>query len=136
MAGCAKDTAMSAGRHIAAGPGVGLLHGAGGENPLLLDQNRTGLVAALLVLPDPRGDILNRIDNVLRPVIADHAVRPLGGIAADRHGRVDQEIEPVDRLLDPGAALGPDRAVIFTACEALRNAHSSSHGPPCACSAM
>ena len=26
-------------------------------------------------------------------------------------GRVDEQIEPVDRLLDPRAALGPDRAV-------------------------
>ena len=29
--------------------------------------------------------------------------------------RVDQQVEPVDRLLDPRAALGPDRAVVFAA---------------------
>src|SRR5437868_5031781 len=106
---------MPAGRHIAARPRVGLLDGARGKDPLLLDQNRAGLVVALLVLPNPRGDVFDRVDDVLRPVIADHAVRPLSGIAANRHGRVDQEVEPVDRLLDAWAALGPDRTVIFAA---------------------
>ena len=55
---------MTAGGHIAAGPGIGLLDGASGEDPLLLDQNRAGLIAALIVLPDPRGDVVDRIDNV------------------------------------------------------------------------
>jgi hypothetical protein len=37
MAGCAEDPAVTAGGHIAAGAGIGLLDGAGGEDPLLLD---------------------------------------------------------------------------------------------------
>jgi branched-chain amino acid transport system substrate-binding protein len=89
MAGGAEDPAMSARRDIPARPRIGLLDDAGGKDPLLLDQNRAGPVAALFVLPNPRGDVVDRIDNILRAVIADHAVRPLGGIAADRHGRVD-----------------------------------------------
>ncbi len=90
MAGSAEDAAVSAGCHIAAGPGIGFLDGASGEDALFLDQDRAGLVAALLVRPNPRCDVVDRIDDVFRPVVADHAVRPLGGIAADRQGRVDQ----------------------------------------------
>src|SRR5437660_1266662 len=83
MAGSAENPAMPAGRHIAARPRIGLLGRSGGEDPLLLNQNRAGVVAALFVLPNPRGDVFDGIHNVLRPVIADHAVRPLGSIAAD-----------------------------------------------------
>ena len=53
MAGCTEDAAVTAGRHIAARPRIGLLDGAGGEDALLLDQHRAGLVAALFVLPRP-----------------------------------------------------------------------------------
>ena len=48
MTGRTQDTAVSSRRHIAARSGIGLLHRAGGEDTLLLDQNRAGLVASLL----------------------------------------------------------------------------------------
>ena len=115
MAGGAQNAAVSAGRHIAARPRIGLLDGAGGKDALLLDEDGADTVAALVVRPHPRGDVVDAIDDVLRSVVADHALRPLGGVAADRHGRVDEKIEPVDRLLDPRAPLGPDRAVVFAA---------------------
>ena len=89
MAGRTQDAAVSAGCHIASGPSIGFLHGAGGEDALFLDQDRAGLVAALFVRPNMRGDVVDRVDDVLWTIIADHAVRPLGGIAANRHGRVD-----------------------------------------------
>jgi hypothetical protein len=73
----------------------------------------------VLIGPDPGGDVVDRLDDVLRPVVADQTVRPLRGVAANRHRRVDQQIEPVDRLFDPRAALGPDGAVVFAACQDL-----------------
>jgi hypothetical protein len=84
-----QNPAVSTGCHIATGPRIGFLDGASGEDPLLLDQNRAGLVVTLLVCPNPRGDVVDRINDVLRTVIADHALRALGGIAADRQRRVD-----------------------------------------------
>src|SRR5262249_36312088 len=87
MAGCAEDPAMSTGCHIPSWPRIGLLDGTGGKDLLLLYQDCACLVAASFVRPDPRGDVVDRIDNVLRPVIADHPVRPLGGVATDRQGR-------------------------------------------------
>ena len=56
-------------------------------------------------------------DEILRPVVADHAVRALGRIAAERQGRVEQQVQPVQRLFDPGAALRPDRAGVLAARE-------------------
>jgi hypothetical protein len=89
MARGTQDAAMSSGCHIAARPRIGFLNSASGKDPLFLNQDCAGLVAALLVCPNPRGDVVERVDNVLRPVIADHTVRPLGGITADGHGSVD-----------------------------------------------
>jgi hypothetical protein len=40
-----QDPAVSAGRHIAPRPCIGFLDGAGGEDALLLDHNRTGKIA-------------------------------------------------------------------------------------------
>src|SRR6516162_3470608 len=102
VAGCAEDPTVAARRHIAARPCIGFLDGTGGKDPLLLEQNRTSLVAALLVGPDPRGDVVDRVDDVLWPIIADQAMRSLRGVAANRYRRVDKKIEPIDRLFDPG----------------------------------
>src|SRR5215472_8943150 len=103
----AQDPAVSTGCHITTGPRIGLLYSAGGEDPLFLDKDSAGFVAALFVRPDSRSDVVNRIDDVFRPVIADHAVRPLGGVAANRQRCVDKEVQPIDRLFDPRAALSP-----------------------------
>jgi hypothetical protein len=69
MAGSAKNTAMTAGRDIAAGPRVGFLHCAGGEDTLLLDQHRPGEIAALFIGPDPRRDVVDRVYDILWPVM-------------------------------------------------------------------
>ena len=58
----AEQPAMAAGYDIAARPCIAFLHLAGGENLLFLDHHHAGLVAALIVLPHARGDILDRID--------------------------------------------------------------------------
>ena len=92
MTGRTQNATVSARRHITSRPGISLLHRAGGEDPLLLDQHRAGLIAPLFVGPDTRGDVVDRVDDVLWPVVADHAVHSLGGVAADRHGRVDEKI--------------------------------------------
>ena len=52
MTSSTQDAAMSARRHVASRTGISFLHRAGGEDTLLLDKNRAGLVAALLVRPD------------------------------------------------------------------------------------
>jgi hypothetical protein len=44
-------------------------------------------------------------------------LRTLGGVAADRQARIDQQVEPVGGLLDLRAALRPDRAQVFSARE-------------------
>src|SRR5215468_3296501 len=110
---------MSTGCYIAAGPSVGFLDGTGGKDALLLNENRASSISAVLVLPDARGDIFDGVDDILRPVGTDQAVWPLCGIATDRQRRVDKQIEPIDRLFDPGAALGPNRAIVFAARQDL-----------------
>src|SRR5262249_7548206 len=77
-------------------------------NLLVLDGNSTHAVPPRLVYPDARDDVLDRIDDVLVPVVAGGAVGLLRGIADDRHGGVDQQVEPVDRLFDVRAPLQPD----------------------------
>src|SRR6516162_2855822 len=119
MAGCPEYPAVPACCHIAAGPSVGFLNSAGGENPLLLNENGASSISAVLVLPDARGDIFDGVDDILRPVGADQPVWPLCGIATDRQRRIDKQIEPIDRLLDPGATLGPNRAIVFAARQDL-----------------
>ena len=111
----AQDAAVAAGRDIAAGPRVALLHLARGENLLLLDQHQADAVLAVLVRPDARGDEIDRIDQVLGAVIADHAVRTLGRVPAQRQRRVQQQVQPVERLFDARTALRPDRAGIVAA---------------------
>ena len=117
MADCAEDAAMPAGDGIAARPGIGLLHVPGGENALILDQDDTDAVVARLVSPDARDDEFGRVRQVLVPIVADHAVRPLGSVAADRQRRVDEQIEPVHRLFDSRAALRPDGTGVAAAGE-------------------
>ena len=103
---------MPAGRDVAARPGIDLGDLAGGEDLLFLDDHRAAAVAALRIGPDARRDIAHAVDDIRRPVIAYLALRALGGDAADRLRRVDQEVEPVGAVLDIGAALGPDHPVI------------------------
>jgi hypothetical protein len=66
MAGCTKDPAVSAGRQIAPRPRIGFLDSTSREDALLLDENCAGMVATLFVGPDPRGDAVDRINDVLR----------------------------------------------------------------------
>ena len=117
VAGRTDDAAVTAGRDIAARPRVGLLHIARRENLLLLDQHHAGAVLAAAVVPDAGFDVVDRVDDVLRPVIADLAVRPLRRVAGDRQRGVEQQIEPVDRLLDARRALRPHRADIVAVVE-------------------
>ena len=108
---------MAAGCDIAAGPRIDFHDLARGKDLLLLQHDDAGAVAALLVGPDPRRNVLDRVGEVLGAVIADLAVRTLRGVAADRHGRIHQQVEPIGRLLDLRASLGKDRAVVFSAGE-------------------
>src|ERR1041385_1153750 len=99
--------------HVAARAGVALLHVPRVEDLLILDHHHARAVAALLVGPDARGDVGHRVDEVLVAIAADHAVRTLRRIAADGHGYVEQQVEPVGRLLDPRATLRPDGAIVL-----------------------
>src|SRR6058998_690593 len=84
---------------------------------LIQDQDDTDAVVARLVSPDARDDEFGRVRQVLVAIVADHAVRPLGSVAADRQRRVDEQIEPVHRFFDPRAALRPDGTGVAAACE-------------------
>jgi hypothetical protein len=117
IAHAAENAAMAAGCDIAAGPRIHFHDFARREDLLFLQHDHTGAVAALLVGPNARGDVFNGIGEVLRSVVADFAVGTLRGIAANRHGRIHQQVEPVSRLLNLWASLREDRAVIFPAGE-------------------
>ena len=106
---------MPAGRHIAAGARVGLGDFAGGEELLLLHQQGPQPVAALVVSPDARLDIAQGVHDIVRPIVAELPLWTLGRIAGDGQFRVDEQIEPVAALLDIGAPLGPDGAIIGAA---------------------
>src|SRR5262245_63883743 len=108
---------MAAGGHVSARPGVGLLHVARGEHLLVLHEHDAGAVAPGFVGPYTRQDVVDRVDDVLVAVVAQLAVGTLRGIAADRQRGVDEELEPVDGLLDARAALRPDCPSILSARE-------------------
>ena len=78
IAHAAQNAAVAAGCDVTAGPRVDFHDLARGEDLLLLQHDDAGAVAALLVGPDPRRNVLHRIGEVLRAVIADLAVRTLG----------------------------------------------------------
>src|SRR5215813_3116553 len=99
-ADAAQDAAVPAGRDVSAGPGIDLGHLARSEDLLLLDDHGAGAVAPLRIGPDPRGDVVDGIDDVLGTVVARLPLRTLCGIAADRQRRIDQQVEPVGALLD------------------------------------
>src|SRR5438093_5763488 len=105
----AQDAAVPARDDVAARPRVGLLDVARSENLLVLQEHDTRAIAPALVRPYAREDVVDGIDDVLVSVVAELPVRALRGVAADRQRGVDQEIEPVDRLLDARTALCPDR---------------------------
>src|SRR6185437_7809978 len=75
MADTAEDAAMTARRVIAARPRIDFRDFARGESLLLLQHDDTRFVAALLVRPDAGADEVERMDDVLRPVIADLTLR-------------------------------------------------------------
>src|SRR5207244_13282726 len=66
----------------------------------VLHEHDARAVAPGLVGPHARDDVLDRVDDVLVAVVAHLSVRTLGGVAADRQRGVDEEVEPVHRLLD------------------------------------
>src|SRR5215208_5966279 len=106
-------TAMPPGRDIAARPGIALLDLPCTEHHLVLDDHATDLVSAGVVGPDPGEDVLHRLHDVAVAVRAELPVRPLRGVADDGCAGVDQQAEPVTRLLDVRASLQPDRAGVL-----------------------
>src|SRR5580704_12459051 len=84
MADLSENAAMAAGSYISARPRIDLRHFARGEDLLLLEHRDAAAIAAGTVGPDARANKFNGIDNVLRAVITDLAMRPLRGVAADR----------------------------------------------------
>ena len=84
---------------------------------LILDDHDAAPVPPVAIGPDLGCDEIDGIDDVLRPVVADLSLRALRGVAADRQRRVEQQVEPVDRLLDARAALRPDGAEVAAGIE-------------------
>src|SRR6202035_4860704 len=107
VADIADDAPGASGRHIAARTRIGLSDLAGGKQLLLLDHHDAATVAALLISPDARSNEAYGVHDVRRPVGADLALRTLRRVAANRQGRIDQEVEPIGALFDLRAALGP-----------------------------
>src|SRR6266852_1985866 len=110
----AQDAAVPARDDVAARPRVGLLDVARREHLLVLHEHDPRAIAPALVRPYARDDVVDGIDDVLVTVVAELPVRALRGVAADRQRGVDQEIEPVHRLLDAGTALRPDRPSVLS----------------------
>ena len=48
-----EDATIPPGRHIATRARIGLHHIAGGKDPLILNENHAGTVAAVVIGPDP-----------------------------------------------------------------------------------
>ena len=86
----------------------------------------------MLIGPDARDKILDRMDNVQVAVIAYGAVRPLGGGTDNRHRCVDQKVQPVNGLLNIRAPFQPYATNVFTAPHRLlygiRQASEVAHG--------
>ena len=104
---------MAAGDRIATRTGVAFLHVARGEDALLLDEHDAEAITPRLISPGARDDQLGRVDEILVALVADHAVHALRGVAADRQRAVDEEVQPIEGLLDARAALGPDGAGVL-----------------------
>ena len=79
----AQQSTMPAGGNIAPGTGLAFLDFPRCEDLLFLDDYGAGTVSTVAALPDPGRNVIDRIYKVLGSVIADLAMRPLGGIAAD-----------------------------------------------------
>src|SRR5688572_26486658 len=80
----AQDAAVTAGRDEATRPHITLLNVSPCENLLLLDQHHAEMIPAVFVRPHARRDEGDGVDEILRSIAADQAVRALGGIAT--HG--------------------------------------------------
>jgi hypothetical protein len=89
LAHSSDDTAMAPGRHIAAGPGVTLLDFARREDLFILDNNRADTILSILIRPDARDDVVDRIDDVSVAIVAKSSVRPLRGVADNRYRSID-----------------------------------------------
>src|SRR5262249_18932015 len=113
----------------AARSGVCLLDLARGKDLAVLDAHHTEPVRADRVPPNSRHEIPNCIDDVAVAVVAKGPVRPLRRVANDRNAAVDQQVEPVARLLQVGATIQPDAArVLAVAQRVLDNVRQTSQG--------
>ena len=117
IAHAAQNAAVPAGGDIATRSRVDLHDLARGEELLLLQHDHAGAVAPLLIGPNTRGNVFDRVGDVSWAVIAVLALRPLRGVAANRNGGVDEKVEPVSHLFDLRTALRIDGAVILSAVE-------------------
>lgn len=110
MIDATKNAAMTSRGNKAARPGIHLRHLARRKRALLLDDHDASAVTASLIGPYPRTNIDNRIENVLRPVIADLALRTLrlrrdeihaGATALVQSGTKPSEILSLADLVSP-----------------------------------
>src|SRR5215471_451024 len=108
---------MPAGSHVAAGPRIGFLHIPGGKDLLVEKRHSANAIAPALVRPDARSNVVYRIDDVTIAIVGQSPMRSLREVAADRHCRVDQQVEPICRLFDERTSFEPDCAYVFAACE-------------------
>src|SRR5262249_8854215 len=86
-----------------------------GVDPLRFDQNDAGVIATLAIGPDPRIDVVDRVDDVLRPIVTVLPVVAVRRVTTDRHRDIQSKVEPVKGLLDARAALRPYRTFILSA---------------------
>ena len=104
MIDAAQDAAMAAGRDIAAGPRVGLHDLARGEDCC---SCITMTPARLRPCSSAQTrDAMNSTESIMffGPSLLIWPCGRCADVAADRQGRVDQEIEPIGRFFDLRAA--------------------------------
>ena len=81
-----------------------------GEGPALVHLHRAGGLRLT-----PAHELLSRGYRVVAFEMPGFGASAENTRTRDMASRVDEKIEPVDRFLDPGAPLGPDRAMVFAA---------------------
>ena len=110
---------MTAGGAITTRPRILFLYLAGGKNLLILQEHRSELVLSFRVCPTTRSDITDRIDYIAGTIARKRTMGPLGSVADNRNLRVDQQVQPVNRLFDRRTAFQPDDAGICTTVQAF-----------------
>src|SRR2546430_10725424 len=99
---------MAARGHVAPRAGIGLLYLTRREELLILNDHNAHTVPTVVICPDARQDIVDRVNDIAVAVVADRPVGTLRGVAHAGHGRIDEQVEQVPGLLHDRTPPQPD----------------------------